>query len=116
MSLLSLDIFSETLKKSFTIKGRATRTEYWNFQILLTIFSIISLIITGILEFKLLTILVTIVLFSTIIPSFSLSVRRCHDINKSGWFILINIIPILGSLIYLVMAGFFPSNDVDNNY
>ena len=39
----------------------------------------------------------------TLIPSFAVAVRRFHDIDKSGWFILISIIPLVGWIIMLVM-------------
>lgn len=37
-----------------------------------------------------------------LIPSFTVSVRRLHDIGKSGWWILISLIPVIGSIILLV--------------
>lgn len=46
----------------------------------------------------------------------SLSVRRWHDLNKSGWWVLINIIPILGWIYTLVMLGFMPGDQGANKY
>lgn len=48
--------------------------------------------------------------------SLSLSVRRWHDLNKSGWWLLINLIPILGWIYSLVMLGFMPGDRGSNNY
>lgn len=49
------------------------------------------------------------------IPLISIDVRRLHDINKSGWFILINLIPVVGSIIYLVFM-LSKSVDAGNKY
>lgn len=46
----------------------------------------------------------------------SLSVRRWHDLNKSGWWILVNVIPILGWIYSLVMLGFMPGDQGSNQY
>ncbi len=46
----------------------------------------------------------------------SLSVRRWHDLNKSGWWILVNAIPVLGWIYTLVMLGFMPGDQGSNNY
>lgn len=46
----------------------------------------------------------------------SISVRRWHDHNKSGWWVLINLIPIIGWIYSLVMLGFMPGDRGHNNY
>ncbi len=46
----------------------------------------------------------------------SISVRRWHDHNKSGWWVLINLIPIIGWIYSLVMLGFMPGDQGHNNY
>lgn len=46
----------------------------------------------------------------------SLSVRRFHDLNQSGWLVLINIIPLVGWLITLIMLGFMPGDQGENKY
>lgn len=46
----------------------------------------------------------------------SLSVRRWHDLNKSGWWVLINLIPIVGWIYSLVMLGFMPGDQGANSH
>ena len=46
----------------------------------------------------------------------SISVRRWHDHNKSGWWVLINLIPVIGWIYSLVMLGFMPGDRGYNNY
>ena len=52
---------------------------------------------------------------ANIIPGLAMDVRRMHDINKSGWFIFITLIPLVGGIIYLVWLC-TASVDNDNNY
>lgn len=46
----------------------------------------------------------------------SLSVRRFHDLGYTGWLVLINVIPLVGWLITLVMLGFMPGDQGANKY
>lgn len=46
----------------------------------------------------------------------SLSVRRWHDLNKSGWWLLVNLIPIIGWIYTFVMLGFMPGDQGSNKY
>ena len=78
-------------RKAFDFNGRARRKEFWMFQL----FNIIFLIAIAILEVSLgfpntspIQLVYNIII---LIPALSLSVRRMHDIDKSGWFILIPI-------------------------
>ena len=97
------------LKKYFIIKGRASRSEYWYFQLL---FSPIAFyagfwsdpVSTGMWDpppFYLISVALLVLLF---IPAVTSQVRRFHDKDKSGWFILINLIPFVGWIIVLVIC------------
>ncbi len=86
--------FISVLKKYAVFEGRARRAEYWYFEL----FSIIIAILLGILEGLLGiapyledSILVMIFQLLIMLPSIGVSIRRMHDVNKSGWFILIPI-------------------------
>jgi uncharacterized membrane protein YhaH (DUF805 family) len=50
-----------------------------------------------------------------IIPAIAVTVRRLHDQDKSGWFILLNFVPYVGGLIMLVLS-FLPGTDGENQY
>ena len=97
------------LKKYFIIKGRASRSEYWYFQLL---FSPIAFyagfwsdpVSTGMIDpppLYLISLALVVLLF---IPAITSQVRRFHDKDKSGWFILINLIPFVGWIIVLVIC------------
>ena len=88
------------LKKYFNFRDRASRSEYWYYQLLVTPVYLFSYIPTLSDETW---IFLGLFFLLTLIPSFAVAVRRFHDIDKSGWFILISIIPFVGWIIMLVM-------------
>ena len=91
------------LKKYFVFEGRASRSEYWWFQLIVTPSYLISTIIENEIGYFFLG----ITLF-TLIPAISAGVRRLHDTNRSGFFLLISFIPIIGSFIlvfFLIPEG-----------
>lgn len=56
-----------------------------------------------------------LILIAGIIPGLAVTVRRLHDQDKSGWFILVNFVPYVGGLIMLVLS-FLPGTDGENQY
>ncbi len=103
-NVIGINIFEAVgicFKKYFVLKGRASRSEYWYFYLFSLILYVIPFIIGGDnadLFIGLLFLILTI-------PSFTVSVRRLHDIDKSGWYVLIYLIPFVGGLIMLVMCA-----------
>ena len=97
--------------KYATFSGRASRSEYWwsylgYFVIatVLQIFAIIGgIILIGAGELALLPSLIALVgIVAMIIPTIAVSVRRMHDTGKSGWMLLILIIPCIGFILWIV--------------
>lgn len=101
------------LKRYADFQGRSRRKEYWLF--LLGV--VIAVIVVGVIEAVLglsgsiadaygpLSLLLIVAI---IIPSLAVQVRRFHDQDKSGWFVLIGFIPFVGSLIvfvFMCLAG-----------
>ena len=76
-------------QKYVDFEGRSRRAEYWWAALMVFVLSLIPYI----------NILVGL---ATIIPSIAVGVRRLHDINKSGWFMLLNLIPIVGQIILII--------------
>ena len=87
---------STCLKKYFVFEGRASRSEYWWFQLIVSP----SYLISTILENEIGYFFLGITLF-TLIPAISAGVRRLHDTNRSGFFLLISFIPFIGGLVLL---------------
>ncbi len=95
----------DALKKYAQFSGRATRQEFWLFMLLYFIANIIATVI-DIVAFPVLIASVQpagiIVSLALIIPGIAVTVRRLHDIDKSGWWCLLGFIPIIGWIILLV--------------
>ncbi|MDE6437880.1 MAG: DUF805 domain-containing protein [Muribaculaceae bacterium] len=81
--------------------GRASRSEYWWFALFTLILSVIIQAF-GVISSDVSLYLSAIVNLALFLPGLSLDVRRLHDINKSGWYILLVLIPIVGLIILLV--------------
>lgn len=101
--------FIKCLKKYADFSGRTSRTEYWRFVSFVVIFMFVLFVLAVPTENDpnpnpIFAILLAVFSFALIIPSLAFAVRRLHDIGKSGWYILIGIIPIVGSIIQLVWA------------
>ncbi len=76
------------LKKYAIFSGRASRSEYWYF----VLFNIIILLVLQFIGMSMHSLfLYWIYYLAVLIPSLAVAVRRMHDVNKSGWFILIPI-------------------------
>ena len=80
--------YYSVLSKYAVFSGRARRSEYWYF----VLFNILAVIGCTIIDIVLGTVyLSTIYQLIVIIPSIAVAVRRMHDLNKSGWYLLIPI-------------------------
>lgn len=97
--------FFDWVKKSLSnyanFKGRARRKEYWYFYLASMIATLLGLFVDSMLGFEnpIFYGLMGLVLF---LPSFSVGVRRLHDVNKSGWWMLIALLPVIGGILLLV--------------
>lgn len=103
--------YVEVLKKYAEFNGRARRTEYWMFALFNIIISVVIMIVDGLLG----TPFNIIYGLAVIIPGIAVGVRRLHDIGKSGWMLLIAIIPLIG-FIWLIVLLATNGNHGDNEY
>jgi len=83
-------------KKFADFKGRARRSEFWYFELFCVLISLLLSLVNEELA--------TLVMLITFIPNIAVSVRRLHDIGRSGWWMLIVAIPIVGILLLLFWA------------
>ena len=111
--------FGEAVKNALTVnycnfQGRASRSDYWWF----CLFSFVLSWVINIAFFwsdtanYIVSGLFTLAIF---LPSLGLCVRRLHDTGRSGWWFLINLIPLIGTLIYLYFVV-QPSQPVPNQW
>ena len=98
-----MDWYLKVLKQYTRFNGRARRKEYWFFYL---INSLIGIVLISLDRFLLkradgIGFLTGVYSLGVFLPSIAVSVRRLHDIGKSGWWYLINFIPFIGGLIFL---------------
>jgi len=101
-----MDYYLKVLKNYAVFEGRARRKEYWLFLL----FNILILIVLSILDQILGTFdsetkkgfISSVYSLAVIIPSIAVSIRRLHDTDKTGWWLLLNLIPLFGSLVLLI--------------
>src|SRR5579885_3452087 len=94
--------YLSVLKKYAVFSGRASRKEFWMFTLISTIITIILEVVA--VPVHALIALAIIYMLGTLVPSLAVMVRRLHDTNKSGWMILLGLIPLAGGIIMLVFA------------
>lgn len=101
-------------------QGRSRRSEYWWFFLFQFLFSIVGQIVIGILAAAIpilgavLGIVFLIALLALILPGIAVSIRRLHDLDKSGWWLLIGLIPLAGLILlyWFCLTG----TDGDNRF
>ncbi|HDM8144704.1 TPA: DUF805 domain-containing protein [Vibrio harveyi] len=97
-----MDWYLAVLKKYAVFNGRARRKEYWMFFLFNLIFSFVLGFIDGILG----TVFIgTIYGLVVLIPGIAVMVRRLHDIGRTGWWVLIGLIPLIGLIVLIVFAA-----------
>tara|TARA_Y100000389_G_C17031303_1_gene303587 strand:+ start:28 stop:369 length:342 start_codon:yes stop_codon:yes gene_type:complete len=98
-----------------TFSGRASRSEYWYWCLFLFVGSLCTLIADGLIlesmEYQPINLIFTL---ATFLPGLAVSLRRLHDVNRSGWWLLI-ILTGIGFLLLLYWAV-QPSIEEDNRY
>ena len=99
----------------FSFEGRATRLEYWMFNVAVIIGIIIGSIIGAVLGEEVGRIVVYVFMLVYIWSLIAIQVKRWHDRDKSGWWILINFIPIIG-IWALIENGFLPGTEGKNRF
>lgn len=111
--------YIDVLKKYAVFTGRARRKEYWFFFLFNLIISIILNLIdnaTGTFDPETgVGILGTIYLLAVLIPAIAVTIRRLHDTGRTGWWILISFIPLIGAIVLLVFLV-FDSEPESNQY
>jgi uncharacterized membrane protein YhaH (DUF805 family) len=98
--------YLEALKKYAVFSGRARRTEYWMFilfNIIITVVLALIDILTGTFSPQAgVGLLGGLYALAVLIPSIAVTVRRLHDTGRSGWWILIGLVPVIGTIVLLI--------------
>ena len=105
-----MDWYLLAWKRATDFSGRSRRKEYWFFQLFnLIIFAMLvplSIAMRSVdsQSFDAAGATLFIYCLIVIVPSLSVTVRRLHDIGKSGWWYLIGFVPVIGGIILLVFS------------
>ncbi|MEV7556530.1 DUF805 domain-containing protein [Streptomyces sp. NPDC089795] len=95
--------YTDVLKKYAVFSGRARRQEYWMFFLFNMAAAIILMILDGVLGTY--PLLVGLYVLATFVPSLAVTVRRLHDLGKSGAWYFIAFVPFIGGIWLLVLTA-----------
>ena len=107
-----MDAVKSGIGKSFSFRGRASRSEYWWWWMLASVLLLIICAIIALLGNIGIAAIFPVLLIP---PTTTVIVRRLHDVEKSGWFFLIVLIPIVG-ILYLIYLFIQEGNMSENIY
>jgi len=110
--------YTKVLQQYVDFNGRARRKEYWMFVLFNMIFAIVAITLDNVLglsggSYEAAEAGASVMFESgpiymvyslaVLLPSLAVAVRRLHDVNKSGWWLLISLIPIIGGIWLLIL-------------
>ena len=91
-----MNYYLDVLKNHYAdFNGRARRKEYWMFTLGNLIVAVVIGVVAGLIKFPL---LVSLYGLAVLVPGLAVCVRRLHDIGKSGWWVLIGLVPVIGGI------------------
>lgn len=95
--------FADSVRTVFSkyavFSGRARRSEYWWFVLFSFLVGIVVSIIDQIIGNAILQLIVSLAL---LLPSLAVAARRLHDTGRTGWWLLLGLIPLVGAIVLLV--------------
>ena len=124
-----LDAIKNAFIKCFDFKSRSCRSEFWYFYLFTTVLGFIGIQIDRLFNLEILRLQLiqnidevailgptyVFLYFLFFVPSLSLYIRRLHDINRSGWWLLMALIPFIG-IITLIFLWCLKGNQNRNAY
>ncbi|QGF23214.1 DUF805 domain-containing protein [Raineyella fluvialis] len=112
--------FSEAITTGFRkyvdFSGRATRAEFWYWVLFAFVVDVVASILDNVLGLGQMPVISGLVSLALLLPGIAVAVRRLHDLGRSGWVVLLNLVPVLGGL-FLIFAFYIKdSQAADNAY
>ena len=88
------------LNKYAVFDGRSHREEYWMFTLCNFIISLVLMVLSVVVPpFRVILVLYSL---AVAVPGIAVAIRRLHDTDRSGWWCLINLVPVLGAIVFIV--------------
>lgn len=97
-----LEWFQKGLRNYTNFSGRARRKEYWYFYLVQLVLTIIAMILDAVIFDSGTGLFYILVALGLFLPSLAVTVRRLHDTSRSGWWILIGIVPLIGAILLII--------------
>ncbi|MFJ1798815.1 DUF805 domain-containing protein [Streptomyces sp. NPDC098077] len=97
-----MDWYLAVLKNYAGFSGRARRKEYWMFALISFVISLVLTIIGSLIGVDFLSYIYAVAI---LVPSLAVAVRRLHDTGRSGWWLLIGIVPLVGFIVLIVFLA-----------
>ena len=100
------------LSQYVTFTGRARRSEYWWFVLFVALVSLVASSIDFAANIMVFQVIAGVAL---LLPNLAVAVRRLHDTDRTGWWLLIGLVPVVGTIVLLVFM-LFDSDPEANKY
>lgn len=108
-----VEAYKRFLRNYTNFSGRSTRSDYWYVVLANLLIGFVIGFIGGLLGIAEITsTIIAIYSLAVLIPGIAVFIRRMHDINKSGWWWFISLVPLVGAIILLV---FMCTDSVNEN-
>jgi uncharacterized membrane protein YhaH (DUF805 family) len=104
------------VEEFFAFSGRVRRMSFWVNSLLSFLAFLIVVGIASGVDNAIAGVFAVLVYLVLVIRSLSVGVRRCHDLNKSGAWVLIALVPLIGGIWALVMQGFMAGDEGANSF
>ncbi|WP_371501935.1 DUF805 domain-containing protein [Kitasatospora sp. NBC_00374] len=108
-----MDWYLAVLKNYVGFSGRARRKEFWMFALVNAVIAIVLAIVDGVAGTS--GLLGGVYALAVLLPAIAVGIRRLHDTGRSGWWLLIALIPLVGPIILLVFNA-SEGQPADNQY
>lgn len=107
-----MEEYKKMLRNYAVFSGRSTRRDYWMAVLFNFVISLAVGVVAGVIRLGFLS---TLYAIAMIIPGLALNIRRLHDTNRSGWWLLISFVPLVGAIALLVFYC-LPSVEEENQF
>ncbi len=102
-----MDAYIDAMRRYATFRGRSTRAQYWLFTLVYIVLLLVASLLdysTGLASEDGGGVLSAIVVLVHFIPAISVTVRRLHDIDRTGWWYWIVLLPLAGFIVMLIFT------------
>lgn len=106
---------ASVLGKYAVFSGRAPRSEYWWWYLFEIVVSLVVFLLVDAISAEAVDGVSLVITLALIIPTLAVTVRRLHDTNRTGWWLFINLIPVVGWVVFLVFL-ILPGTPGPNRY